>query len=480
MQYTILDVKMQECKQYMKKIKLNFDEFIINKKVYCYGGGNVFKDFICTYPNIKVCAVVDKNAESDKYLSGLSGEKIPIISIESFIADKNNDCVLILTCFDYQEVENELSGYVELSDVPYCVYCQMKVENALDDVQSTDKYQITEFRLQDFNAGHKAPLDVATVASHNGYRVLSVIRGTVKNGTEQTKSEWNKVCNEISNNSTVLIQFPLADISKGIYKLIEQKKEKNIRVIAVVHDIEILRRTVTDNFIEQYKILKTCADIWIVHNERMKEVLVVQGFDAERIVSLEIFDYLIDNPVDVKSDKGVIIAGNLDIGKSEYIYKLKQIKGVKFNLFGANYSDNSVYDNINYFGAFLPDELIKNLQGKYGLVWDGDSLDTCSGLIGEYLKVNNPHKLSLYIAVGLPVIIWDEAAEAEFVKRENIGWTVSSLYELPDKLANISEGDYTVMRNNAVRISKKLRDGEYMTRALKNAEAKIKEMRVNE
>ena len=94
--------------------------------------------------------------------------------------------------------------------------------------------------------------------------------------------------------------------------------------------------------------------------------------------------------------------------------------------------------------------------------------------------MNNPHKLSLYIAVGLPVIIWDEAAEAEFVKRENIGWTVSSLYELPDKLANISEGDYTVMRNNAVRISKKLRDGEYMTRALKNAEAKIKEMRVNE
>lgn len=480
MQYTMLDVKMQECKQYMKKIKLNFDEFIINKKVYCYGGGNVFKDFICTYPNIKVCAVVDKNAKSDKYLSGLSGEKIPIISIESFIADKNNDYVLILTCFDYQEVENELSGYVELSDVPYCVYCQMKVENALDDVQSTDKYQITEFRLQDFNAGHKAPLDVATVASHNGYRVLPVIRGTVKNGTEQTKSEWNKVCNEISNNSTVLIQFPLADVSKGIYKLIEQKKEKNIKVIAVVHDIEILRRTVTDNFIEQYNMLKICADIWIVHNERMKKLFIAQDFDSERMVSLGIFDYLIDNPLDVKLDEGIIIAGNLDIDKSEYIYKLKQIKNVKFNLFGANYSDNDDYENINYYGAFLPDELIKNLQGKYGLVWDGDSLDTCSGLTGEYLKVNNPHKLSLYLAVGLPVIIWSEAAEAEFVRKNNVGLTISSLYELPVKLAAISESDYEIMKNNAMAVGKHLRRGEYMMKAINKAEKIIQEIRNNE
>ena len=120
------------------------------------------------------------------------------------------------------------------------------------------------------------------------------------------------------------------------------------------------------------------------------------------------------------------------------------------------------------------------MNGKYGLVWVGDSIDTCKGGKGEYLKINNPHKLSLYLAVGLPVIIWDEVTEAEFVKRENVGLTVSSLYELPDKLAVISDSDYTVMKNNAARIGEKLRNGEYMTRALKTAEAKIQEMIVNE
>ena len=103
----------------------------------------------------------------------------------------------------------------------------------------------------------------------------------------------------------------------------------------------------------------------------MKEALIAQGFDAKRIISLKIFDYLINNQIDIKVDDGIIIAGNLDISKSEYIYKLKQLNGVRFNLFGANYSDNSKYDNVNYFGAYLPDELIKTYKadtGWYGMV----------------------------------------------------------------------------------------------------------------
>lgn len=72
--------------------------------------------------------------------------------------------------------------------------------------------------------------------------------------------------------------------------------------------------------------------------------------------------------------------------------------------------------------------------------------ETCSGGKGEYLRINNPHKLSLYLAVGLPVIIWDEAAEAEFVLRENVGFTIKSLYELSEKMALISDDDYEIMK----------------------------------
>lgn len=50
------------------------------------------------------------------------------------------------------------------------------------------------------------------------------------------------------------------------------------------------------------------------------------------------------------------------------------------------------------------------------MVWDGESIDGGLGLSGQYLKYNNPHKLSVIFTSGLPVIIWNEAAEAGLVK----------------------------------------------------------------
>lgn len=456
--------------------KIDFLKDINNNKVYCYGAGKVFGDCLNSHTDISVVAVIDKNIKSG-YVE-IRNQKIPVISIDTFLKETDN-AVLLITCFDYSEVEKELEAYPELDELPYYVYCQMNTEYHFDSVKSTGKYQITEFRMQDYNAGHKAPADVIAIAADNGYKILSIVRGTVRYGQKQTETEWIKACEEITDNAVVLVQFPIVDISGGIYRLNELKDKKHINIICVVHDIEILRRNVRDDYIEQYNMLQTLADIWIVHNTKMKEFLVSKGFPEDKIVSLEIFDYLIGDSPEVKKDSGVIVAGNLDIGKSEYIYHLSEIGDVKFNLFGANYSDNDHYDNISYFGTFLPDELIKNLQGKYGLVWDGNSLDTCSGLTGEYLKINNPHKLSLYLAIGLPVIIWDEAAEADFVLKEHVGITVKSLYELSDKLSKVSDCDYENMKHNAQIVGARLRNGEYMTKAIKKAEEKIQEIRKN-
>ena len=69
----------------------------------------------------------------------------------------------------------------------------------------------------------------------------------------------------------------------------------------------------------------------------------------------------------MKEDDGIIIAGNLDVVKSQYIYHLNEIGNVRFNLYGANYNNTNNYTNMNYFGTFLPDELISNLKGKYDL-----------------------------------------------------------------------------------------------------------------
>ena len=73
--------------------------------------------------------------------------------------------------------------------------------------------------------------------------------------------------------------------------------------------------------------------------------------------------------------------------------------------------------NVKYCGQYKPEELPEKLEGGFGLVWDGDDLGACTGVFGEYMKYNNPHKTSLYLASGLPVIIWEKAAMAKYIEK---------------------------------------------------------------
>ena len=117
-------------------------------------------------------------------------------------------------------------------------------------------------------------------------------------------------------------------------------------------------------------------------------------------------------------------------------------------------------------GSFLPEELPGELSGHYGLVWDGTSIETCDGPFGNYLRFNDPHKLSLYLVSGLPVIVWAESAVAGFVKEESLGITVSSLKDIPQAISRVSPTEYKTMVQNTLKFSARLRDGYYLKHAL--------------
>lgn len=72
-------------------------------------------------------------------------------------------------------------------------------------------------------------------------------------------------------------------------------------------------------------------------------------------------------------------------------------------------------------------------------MWDGDGINGCSGNTGEYLRYNNPHKLSLYMVSGLPVVIWSKAAEAEFVINNKVGVVVDDINDFNDVFDKIDE-----------------------------------------
>src|SRR5690606_24677922 len=118
--------------------------------------------------------------------------------------------------------------------------------------------------------------------------------------------------------------------------------------------------------------------------------------------------------------------------------------------------------HIDYMGVFNPGE--PNLPDSYhfGLIWEGISINTCEGGYGEYIRYNNPHKMSLYISLGLPVIVWKEAAIASFVTSNNIGFTIENISELEGISTRLSTETYMEYQRNVDMLSGKLRNGHFL------------------
>ena len=345
------------------------------------------------------------------------------------------------------------------------------------------KYYLKEEFLKDSgarNAGNKARNDVEEIVVREGYSPLLLMvddwyqMGTIKAQRHKAKA-LSKALSKLKDGDQLLIQFPMLHHSFFTTHLIKRMQGKGVKVHFIIHDLEVLRYANLDTMIWKHKIrihlqessLLKQADGLIAHNSVMKSVLVDKGISEKKIVSLGIFDYLIPNyqdKEDLSKEEAIIVAGNLVQEKAGYLYELPA--GPAYNLYGVGFDEARKLSNETYFGSFLPDVLPSALEGSFGLVWDGDSSKTCSGVFGEYLRYNNSHKASLYLASGFPIIVWKESALSHFVLKNNCGITVDSLFDIKEKINNISEEEFQELVENAQKVGNNIRSGYYLKTAL--------------
>lgn len=326
------------------------------------------------------------------------------------------------------------------------------------------------------NSISKVTFDVASVAEKCKFKTIRISwNNSAGNCVERLKKnlryffDWSRCYKEITNNSIVLLQHPLHVANGRILRKL--KIDKKVKYISVIIDIEELRKYYYNDFHKkEFELMSDIADVLVVHNNIMAQFLIEKGIDKEKIINIESFDYLQNNDNVVEFEKSITFAGNLDMTQCSFLSKLNQIKDIKINLYGSNFDKNLIESsNIIYNGTFSVDEIPKKLNRGFGLVWNGDSIDTCSGDFGQYLKYNNPHKLSLYLSCGLPVVIWKQAAQAEFVKKYNVGICVDNLKEAGKIISNMNENDYKKLQMSVDKIKPLLCSGYFVTKAIKQA-----------
>jgi len=88
------------------------------------------------------------------------------------------------------------------------------------------------------------------------------------------------------------------------------------------------------------------------------------------------------------------------------------------------------------------------------------------GVFGEYLRYNNSHKASLYLASGFPLVVWKQSALSHFVLEKGCGIAVESLHDLSQAIEQLDDKDYQDLLVNAKRIGQMIRNGGYLTNAL--------------
>lgn len=160
----------------------------------------------------------------------------------------------------------------------------------------------------------------------------------------------------------------------------------------------------------------------------------------------------------------IAFAGNLN--KSEFLSTMDIPEGIQMDLWGRLDEEKkaTLPEALVYHGLLSSDEVpLAVCTADYGLVWDGTGKDEIEGGLGEYLRYNNSHKCALYLASGIPVIVWKNAGMAHFVREHHCGIAIEKLSDLSGAIAG---ADYEEIKAAAMEVAVQLRRGYYLNAAM--------------
>ena len=238
------------------------------------------------------------------------------------------------------------------------------------------------------------------------------------------------------------------------------------KTATIVHDIDDLRggRSNTSEFLNRISHTVIYTGNLIQHIDKSKNII-------QQFFHLEMWDYLIPGGasfVDCDISGPIIFAGNLTPHKVGWLYD-RRISRPPVLLYGTDHdASRDPAKGDRYISSFDPDAPPFIGPVGWGLVWNGSR----SGLPTEaldYETICQSHKFSLYVACGIPVIVWDQSHVATLVQKFDLGICVASLESIPEAISKVTPEDYDAIRRAATKVADQLRRGHFLNAALDEA-----------
>ena len=323
------------------------------------------------------------------------------------------------------------------------------------------------------SAGNQAKSDMEALMQRMGYRNIGLRQSVSRNKVIHFLRNFigiTKAKAALRRGDVLFLQYPL---KKYFTSVCRAARRRGARTVVLVHDLGSCRRKAISEAEEVRRL--NCADYVIATNAVMAARLRRMGVTA-MIGSLDMWDNLAHASRTAKPSLSgptvVAYAGTLSPRKSAFLAQWgRVVKNYRVEVYGRGFDASAVEapEKFTDNGFVAAQDLIGGMRGDYGLVWDGDSLDTCSGNFGEYLALNTPHKISLYVRAGLPVVIWSGAAMAGFVRERGVGVAIDCLADLNTALPARDSDEYRSMLANVHALAAQVSSGYFFRTACDRA-----------
>lgn len=322
-------------------------------------------------------------------------------------------------------------------------------------------------------AGNKAKSDVEQIMLEEGFRNIGLSRTEhASGGTDflYNLTGMAKASLRLQRGDILFLQYPLKKYFTYICKL---ARLRGAKVVVLVHDLRSFRHK--DLSVKKELKRLSNADYIIATNPVMADRLRRAGLDRP-IGSLDAWDYLtVTDPIPSRVNDGksrIAYAGTIDRRNNQFLWNWgSTIRDYVVDIYGLGFRMDQVDAPERFFdhGFVAPEDIIAGMTSDYGLVWDGNSIDSCEGDSGSYLALNTPHKMSLYLRARLPILIWSGAAMADFVRTRGIGLTIDTLDEINARINEVTPEEYYAMRRNVDATAAEIAAGNFFRSAARKA-----------
>ena len=281
-----------------------------------------------------------------------------------------------------------------------------------------------------------------------------------------------RFCFKVRKDDVVVLQYPLKKYFTFICRVAHLRGAKNV---ALIHDLGSFRRKKLTVAQEMKRL--SHADGVIASNKVMEKWIREQGYQGH-LSSLGFWDYR-SSSINTHQQQvchqpiRIAYAGSISRRKNSFLTTFaSSLEHCELHLFGwvNGMSELEQCQHVVSHGYVQADDFIRDAEVDFGIVWDGDSMEVCSGDWGEYLRYNTPHKTSFYLRGGIPVVVWKQSAMAYMVEQTGAGVCVDSLQELESKLMHLSPSQFAEMKVKALGLAEKMNHGGFVEDAVRGME----------